>query len=94
MLETREAYFWATRGGAELDLLITIGGRRYGFEFKYADAPGATRSMRTALEDLNLEKIWVVYPGAKAYEVDASITVTPLADLPQLVDELRAADRR
>jgi predicted AAA+ superfamily ATPase len=94
LLETRKAYYWATHGGAELDLLITIGGKRYGFEFKYADAPGATRSMRIALEDLNLEKVWVVYPGAKAYEVDGSITVSPLADLPQLVDELRASDRR
>jgi predicted AAA+ superfamily ATPase len=59
LLETRKAYYWATHGGAELDLLITIGGKRYGFEFKYADAPGATRSMRIALEDLNLEKVWV-----------------------------------
>ena len=30
--ETGNAYFWATHGGAEIDLLITRGGKRYGFE--------------------------------------------------------------
>ena len=51
----REAYFWATHGGAELDLLISRGGKRYGFEMKFADAPSTTKSMRVALSDLELE---------------------------------------
>ena len=29
---TSEVYFWATHGGAELDLLVMRGGKRYGFE--------------------------------------------------------------
>ncbi|MGD8459432.1 MAG: ATP-binding protein, partial [Desulfobacterales bacterium] len=52
VFETRDAYFWATHAGAELDLLVMTSGRRYGFEFKYADAPGRTRSMHSAIEDL------------------------------------------
>ena len=39
VLDTRDAYSWATQGGAELDLLVRIAGKHYGFEFKYADAP-------------------------------------------------------
>ena len=88
MLEAREVYFWATHGGAELDLLVTVSGKRHGFEFKYADAPRSTRSMRVALEDLDLEKIWVIYPGTKRYELDESITVCPLAGLTGLVEAL------
>ncbi len=88
LLEAREVYFWATHGGAELDLLVTVSGKRHGFEFKYADAPRSTRSMRVALEDLDLEKIWVIYPGTKRYELDESITVCPLAGLTGLVDAL------
>ena len=61
-----EAHFWATHGGAELDLVITRGGNQYGFECKLGDAPGTTRSMRVALDDLALEHLWVVYPGAEA----------------------------
>ena len=37
----RDAYFWATPSGAELDLLVFVRGRRIGFEVKYADAPQA-----------------------------------------------------
>jgi predicted AAA+ superfamily ATPase len=80
-LETRDAYFWATHGGAELDLLVLRGGRRYGFEFKYADAPGTTRSMRVAIETLGLEHLWVIYPGRDEYVLDAGITAIPVGGL-------------
>ena len=56
-LGTRDVYFWATHAGAELDLLVTVAGKRYGFEFKYADAPGSNRSMRIAADDLRLEHL-------------------------------------
>jgi predicted AAA+ superfamily ATPase len=80
-LETRDAYFWATHGGAELDLLMLRGGKRYGFEFKYADAPGTTRSMRVAIETLGLEHLWVIYPGRDEYVLDACITAIPVRQL-------------
>jgi predicted AAA+ superfamily ATPase len=89
LLETRDAYFWATHGGAELDLLVMVGGKRYGFEFKYADAPGRSRSMLIALEDLGLERLWVVYPGAKEYALHDAIDVVPLMSIPRLADEIR-----
>jgi predicted AAA+ superfamily ATPase len=63
----RDAYFWATHGGAELDLLVNWGGRKYGFEFKYGDAPSLTKSMHTALHDLKLERLFVVHPGQDSY---------------------------
>jgi predicted AAA+ superfamily ATPase len=76
-----EAYFWATHQGAELDLLILKGGRRLGFEFKYADAPTITNSMRIALEDLELERITIVYPGDRSYDLDERISVMPLGSI-------------
>jgi hypothetical protein len=81
-LQTRDAYFWATHGGAELDLMVRIGGKQYGFEFKYADAPGIGRSMRIALETLSLEQLWVVYPGYQTYALDSRITAIPITDIP------------
>jgi predicted AAA+ superfamily ATPase len=86
-LETRDAYFWATHAGAELDLMVLAGGRRHGFEFKYGDAPGATRSMGVAIETLGLDRLWVVYPGEAGYELDDRIEVIPLG----AVRELRAS---
>lgn len=57
-----ECYFWATQAGAELDLLIIKDGKRIGFEFKYTDSPKITSSMRVALETLNLDHLYVVFP--------------------------------
>lgn len=78
VLRTRDAYYWATHAGAELDLMVTISGKRYGFEFRYADAPARTRSMHIAIADLGLEHLWVVYPGDREYALDRNISVIPL----------------
>jgi predicted AAA+ superfamily ATPase len=87
---TRDFYFWATHAGAELDLLLHFGGKRFGFEFKYADAPARTRSMLTALPDLKLDKLWVIYPGDQEYQLDDSISVIPISALPDLRERINA----
>jgi predicted AAA+ superfamily ATPase len=88
-LQTRDAYFWATHSGAELDLLVMAGGRRYGFELKYADAPSPTRSMRVALDDLGLTHLWVVYPGARSYDLADDVSAVPLAAIDDVARTLR-----
>ncbi|MCA8955167.1 MAG: DUF4143 domain-containing protein, partial [Planctomycetes bacterium] len=67
------AYFWATHGGAELDLMVTLDGKRYGIELKYGDAPRSTRSMRVAIHDLGLERVVIVHPGRESYRIDQRI---------------------
>lgn len=81
LIEPDEAYFWATYAGAELDLLIFKNGKRYGVEFKRADAPGLTRSMATAMSDLNLEHLSVIYPGDRHYSLAERINVVPAREL-------------
>ena len=73
-----EAYFWATHAGAELDLLMLKDGLRVGVEFKRADAPTLTPSMRIAMSDLELSALYVVYPGARRYALAEKIEVVPL----------------
>jgi hypothetical protein len=80
----RQAFFWATHGGAELDLLVSSGGRRWGFEFKYADAPRMTRSIHVALEDLKLDRVFVVHPGSRSYPLHERVECVGLADLPRV----------
>jgi hypothetical protein len=74
-----DAYFWGTHAGAELDLLLLRQGKRFGVEFKFSDAPSLTKSLRIALADLKLERIWIVYPGAESYPVHERVDVVPLA---------------
>ena len=88
LLQTRDAYFWATHGGAKLDLLVMLHGKRYGFEIKYQDAPRRTRSMGIARDDLELERLSVIYPGSKRYELDDRTEVVPLTDVPALAETL------
>jgi predicted AAA+ superfamily ATPase len=84
VLQARDPYFWATHAGAELDLLLMTGGRRLGFEFKYGDAPAKTRSMLAALQDLKLDRLFIIYPGDQEYEIDDKIAVVPIGRVPGL----------
>lgn len=88
-----QAYFWATHGGAELDLLFVVNGRRFGVEVKFSEAPDVTRSMRTAIDDLRLAHLWILHPGQHRYEADTAITAWPIADLPGLADDVRRRAR-
>jgi predicted AAA+ superfamily ATPase len=76
-----EAYFWATHGGAELDLLLFKGGKRLGFEVKLGDVPSTSRSMRSALADLGLDHLYVVYPGEKSFPLDDRIDALSILEL-------------
>ncbi len=76
-----EAYFWGTHNGAELDLLLLKDGKRIGVECKRKDAPRLTPSMKIAMEDLQLDRLIVFYPGERAYPLAERIEVMPLIRL-------------
>jgi predicted AAA+ superfamily ATPase len=82
--EPGEAFYWGTHGGAELDLMLVRGGQRWGFEFKFGDAPRTTKFMRVALDDLKLQRLFVIYPGEKNYELDDRIEVLALPGVEKL----------
>ena len=93
LLQTRDAYFWGTHSGAELDLMIVSGGKRFGIEYKYTDAPSRSRSMSVAMEDLGLEHLWVVFPEGPEYPLDKRITAMPMKSVPRLVQRLKRKRR-
>ncbi len=78
-LPNANAYYWRTQAGAELDLLLFLRGRRIGIEIKRADAPKMTPSMDSALEDLALHRLLVVYPGTTRYTLRSNVEVMSLA---------------
>lgn len=83
-----QAYFWATHSGAELDLLFFHRGRRYGIDAKFNEAPSITRSMHIAVNDLDLDHLWVVHPGPHSYPVDERISTVALREVRSLPDQL------
>jgi predicted AAA+ superfamily ATPase len=76
-----DVYFWSTHSGAELDLLLIKDNQRIGVECKRMDAPKLTSSMRTAMQDLELDKMVVVYPGSQSYSLAEAITAAPLTQV-------------
>jgi hypothetical protein len=81
-----ECFFWATHSGAELDLLVIRGRRRLGFEFKRGTTPAVTRSMRTAIDDLALQALWIVHAGERGGALDRRIRALPLG---RVLEELK-----
>jgi predicted AAA+ superfamily ATPase len=75
----RDACFWGSPSGAEVDLVVPRGGKLYGFECKYDDAPKITKSMRVAKAELALDRLYVVHPGTREYEIDEGVSALPLA---------------
>ena len=80
-VRSRDFYFWSTYSGAELDGLLFRRGRAVGFEIKRTDAPTRTKSMISAIQELALEHLYVVYPGKESYRVDNRITALSVRDL-------------
>ena len=80
VLQPDDAWFWATHQGAEIDLVLRKNGQMIGVECKRSDAPRMTPSIRTALLDLNLDKVIVVYPGNKRFSLSEQVEAVPLKD--------------
>ena len=72
-LSSEQAFFWAVHTGAELDLLVPRGRHRVGIEIKRTAAPKVTRSMRTAIDDLNLQEVVVIHAGRESYRLAAKV---------------------
>lgn len=87
LIGAQNAYFWAIHAGPEMDLFIQSDGKRYGFEFKFGDAPKVTGSMQVAIRDLALTHLFVVFPGDQSYPVAENITVVALKSLSEYINK-------
>lgn len=76
-----QCFHWATHSGASLDLLVTHGSRRHGFEVKRAETPRLTRSMKSAMETLKLDSLNIVHASTKRYPLAAGIEALPASEL-------------
>lgn len=77
-----QRFFWATHGGAELDLLIVRGGERVGFEVKRTATPRVTASLRSAIGTLGLERAYVVHGGDHSFPLAAGIEAVAAYSVP------------
>lgn len=78
--DPEDLYFWSLHQNGELDLFWKNGSQKIGFEFKYSDQPGISKSMGKALELLSLDHLYVIYPGEKKSKLSDKITLIPLGE--------------
>jgi len=81
-----EMFFWRTQHGAELDLLVVRGARKIGFEIKRTTSPSITPSMRSAIDDLKLEHLFVVHAGEHEFSLGKAVTALPLGKALRQID--------
>ena len=73
-----DCHYWATHRGAGIDLLVFADGRRIGLEFKRTSTPGMTRSMHSALADLRLDRMFVLFPGRERFRLHERVEAVGL----------------
>ena len=85
-LRAEECFFWATHGGAELDLLVVRGRRRWGFEFKRTSQPVMTKSMSIAMHDLGLRNLTVIHSGPNVFSLGRNVRAVPLKEIAEALE--------
>lgn len=80
-----ECFHWATHAGAELDFLHVRGLTKTGFEIKKTVSPKVTKSMRIALEDLGLDRLYVIHAGDHSYPMAEKIEAVSCSEMPTLL---------
>lgn len=84
--EERQCHFWGAHTGAEVDLVVPgRAGRLRGFEIKRTSSPTVTRSMRTAMADLDLRSLDVIHAGDETFPLAKGIRAVAAA---RLLDDL------
>jgi hypothetical protein len=83
-LRDSECFSHAVHSGAEMDLVVERGGRRYGFEFKASESPGNTDSIREVLADLSLTRVYIIHSGGRDYPLNEKVEAIAARNLPAL----------
>ncbi|MDA9982853.1 ATP-binding protein [Gammaproteobacteria bacterium] len=80
--ERSEASFYRASGGAEIDLLLTLPGRRpWAIEIKRSLDPKPKKGFHSASKDVKPELRFVVYPGVERFAISKEIEAISPAGL-------------
>jgi len=78
--------FYRTAAGAELDLVIERGTRKVGVEIKFSSAPKPTKGFWQALQDLQIDRAYVIAPVSRRYPLAERVEVVPVAQVTALLE--------
>ncbi len=84
-LSSEECFYFSVHNQFEIDLFLPARTKPIGIEIKYNEAPKLTRSMTNALDTLQLDKLYIIYPGDKDYKLSSKIHVLPFKNFDQFL---------
>ena len=78
-----KASFYRTAAGAELDLVLELGGRHgvWGIEIKRGLTPKTSKGFTSALDDIQPDKAFIVYGGSDRYPKGERVEAIGLREL-------------
>jgi len=77
--------FYRTAAGTELDLVIERASRKVGVEIKFASAPKPTKGFWQALQDLQIDRAYVIAPVPRRYPLADRVDVVPVSEVATLL---------
>ena len=77
--------FYRTSAGTELDLVIERGARKVGVEIKFSSAPKPTKGFWQALQDLQIDRAYVVAPVQRRYPLAERVDVIPVSEVAMIL---------
>lgn len=86
-----QASFYRTAAGAEMDLVLELGGQHglWAVEVKRSLAPAPSKGFHHAREDLQPARTFIVYPGQDRYPLAEGVEVVSLRELAEELAALR-----
>ena len=80
-LRDHQVFFWRTHTGAEIDMVVQRGTELIGIEIKRTSSPSVTKSIRSALADLELAAVFVIHAGKDSYSLTEKVRAVSVHNL-------------
>jgi uncharacterized protein len=85
--QTWKYFFYRTRAGAEIDLvIIDENNKKVAVEIKYSISPKTYKGFWNALDDLSCDKAFIVYPGDEMYPISDKVYALPISNIKKLIE--------
>jgi len=79
-----ETFFYRTSAGSEVDLVAVTPVGKVCFEIKYSQAPQPTKGFWNAIDDIEADRTYIIYPGNESYPIRENVTVLPITQLAEI----------
>lgn len=82
-------WYYRTAAGAEIDLVIEQGNKKYAIEIKRSLSPSLSKGFHLGCQDINATKCFIVYSGNEQFPVSKDVTAISLLEMMNEIKKLK-----